>query len=44
MKEREGRERGDIWSKDGREIDEREMEEERKNRENQIHNTVAFLR
>jgi hypothetical protein len=44
MKERERRERGDIWSEDGKEIDEREIEEERKNRENQIHNTVAFLR
>jgi hypothetical protein len=44
MKERERRERGDIWSEDGKEIDEREIEEERKNRKNQIHNTVAFLR
>jgi hypothetical protein len=44
MKERERRERGDVWSEDGREIDEREMEEERKNRENQIDTTVAFLR
>jgi hypothetical protein len=27
------RERGEIWSEDGREMDEREIEEERKNRE-----------
>jgi hypothetical protein len=33
MRERERRERGEIWSEDGREMDEREMEEERKNRE-----------
>jgi hypothetical protein len=33
MRERERRERGEIWSEDGREIDERKMEEERKNRE-----------
>jgi hypothetical protein len=33
LKERERRERGEIWSEDGREMDEREMEEERKNRE-----------
>jgi hypothetical protein len=33
MRERERREWGEIWSEDGRELDEREMEEERKNRE-----------
>jgi hypothetical protein len=33
MRERERRERGEIWSEDGREMDERETEEERKNRE-----------
>jgi hypothetical protein len=33
MRERERRERGEIWSEDGREMDEREMEGERKNRE-----------
>jgi hypothetical protein len=33
MRERERRERGEIWSEDEREMDEREMEEERKNRE-----------
>jgi hypothetical protein len=33
MRERGRRERGDIWSEDGREMDERKMEEERKNRE-----------
>jgi hypothetical protein len=33
MRERERRERGEIWREDGMEMDEREMEEERKNRE-----------
>jgi hypothetical protein len=33
MRERERRERGEIWSEDGREMDAREMEEERKIRE-----------
>jgi hypothetical protein len=33
MRERERMERGEIWSEDGREMDERGMEEERKNRE-----------
>ncbi|KAH0817158.1 hypothetical protein GEV33_005633 [Tenebrio molitor] len=33
MRERERRERREIWSEDSREMDEREMEEERKNRQ-----------
>jgi hypothetical protein len=33
MRQSERRERGEIWSEDGREMDEREMEGERKNRE-----------
>jgi hypothetical protein len=32
MRERERREGGEIWSEEDREMDEREMEEERKNR------------
>jgi hypothetical protein len=31
MRQSERRERGEIWSEDGREMDEREMEGERKN-------------
>jgi hypothetical protein len=33
MRKRKRRERGEIWSEEGRVMDEREMEEERNNRE-----------
>jgi hypothetical protein len=33
MRKRKRRERGEIWSEEGRAMDEREMEEERNNRE-----------